>query len=291
MADRPAFSSARAFERLAEYASHTPAPPGSAEHERLAAWIEATLRGLGLATVLDRWTVRCSRSRCPNGEPPGVATLTNVVARVPGREPGLDPVLFGTHWDTRWIADREPDRRRRESPIAGVNDGGSGTAVLLELARALAGAPPARDVFLAFFDGEDLGGLDGHPFAVGSRRFVAGLRVPVAAAVVLDMVGGRDARYAVEKITIAAGPEPAELLGELFTIGRALKHPAFFGGAPHEVVSDQLAFLRAGIPAALLIDIEYPEWHTLGDTLAACSAESLAAAGETLLTWLTEEAS
>jgi Zn-dependent M28 family amino/carboxypeptidase len=289
MRSEATFSAARAFERLAEYASFTPAPPGTAEHERLATFLAESLEAAGLSPELDRWTVRCSRSRRPNGEGEGVATLTNLAARVRGRQHGLDPVVFGTHWDTRWIADRERDAARRDVPIPGVNDGGSGTAVLLELARVLNAARPARDVLLVFFDGEDLGGLDGHPFCVGSRHFVSRLREPVAAAVVLDMVGGRDARYAVEGTTLTAGPESARLFGELFAAGRALGHPAFFDGAERWVTSDHVPFLRAGIPAALLIDIDYPEWHTLDDTLAACTPESLCAAGETLLAWLDED--
>lgn len=286
----PRFSGARAFERLAEYAALTPAPPGTAEHEAVVAWIVERTQGCGLPAQRHSWPVACSRSLCPRGEAPGIATLTNVTVPIAGRRSGDAPVLFGTHFDTRWIADREHAPAARAQPIPGVNDGGSGTAVLLELARVFAAGPaPPCDIVLAFFDGEDLGGLDGHPYGVGSRRFVrnAGGGLP-AAAVILDMVGGADARYVIEPTSLLLGGPSAALFAAVFRTGRRLGHPAFSGSAVRAVHSDQVSFLEAGAPAALLIDIGYPEWHTLRDTLEACAPESLAAAGTTLEVWLEE---
>lgn len=280
-----AFSAARAWAGLEAFAAVGPSPPGTEAHEHVVSWIRSSLAALGLEVVQDRWRVPCARSRCPCGEPPGQATLTNLLVRIPGRgrDAARRPTLVGTHFDTRWIADRDPDPARRDAPIPGVNDGGSGTAVQLELARVLLDHPPKRDVLLAFFDGEDLGDLDGHAFATGSRR-AAGAGGPwePAAVIALDMVGGRDARFNAELNSLLSSAGSRLLLQGLFRAGQRLGHPHFTGGTARVVYSDQGPYLERGLPAALLIDIDYPPWHTHGDTIEACAPETLQAVGEVL---------
>lgn len=251
--------------------------PGTPGHEALVALLERRLAALGLEVGLQRWQVPLSLA--PGGE----ATLTNVLVRIKGREPG-PTTLVSTHYDTRWIADNEEDPALRGRPIPGANDGGSGTAVQLELARVLCEAPPLHDVVLGFMDGEDLGDIEGHAFAAGSAQMAAdpGDFAPDE-VVALDMVGGSQMQLNIELNSIYNSERGQEMFSELFSLGRTMGLAPFFGGTVRVIRSDHYPWIEAGLPAVLLIDIDYPHWHTHGDLPGACSASSLEAVGRVLL--------
>jgi len=254
--------------------------PGTEGHEAVLDLFEGELRARGFTPTRQRWEVDCSPA------PGGRARLTNLLCRVPGREAG--PVtLISSHYDSRWIADNDPDPARVGQPIPGANDGGSGTAVMLELARLWEHAPPASDVILGFMDGEDLGDIDEHPFAVGSRKLAAEPEgFEPDRVIALDMVGGADMCLNLEVNSLLANRAGAGIFFDLFVLGRSMELAPFFDGAPHSVYSDHGPWLEAGVPAVLLIDIEYPQWHTHQDLPGHCSAASLEAVGRVLNRYL-----
>lgn len=194
--------------------------------------------------------------------------------------------LIGAHYDTRAVADADPDPSRRTTPGPGANDGASGVAVLAELARTVRPQPGQR-ICLAFFDAEDDGGLSGREWAEGSAAWVfAAIERghacwPPRAAVIVDMVGDGD-----QTILRETHSDPG-LDGELRRIARRLGHASRFpdrlGPA---MMDDHRPFLDAGIPTVLLIDFEYAHWHTHADVPAAVSADSLAAVGRVVAAWL-----
>lgn len=261
-----------------------PRVPGSAAHERLADELEARLDGAGAAVHVQPFTVRF------HGR---TVTCRNVVGVFRCGASGAPMVLLGTHYDTRPIADREPDPRLRSVPIPGANDGGSGTAVLLHLLDWLRGAAGGlgRDVAVAFVDAEDLGDIDGNPFSLGADRLAADPPAAVGRpgeVLVLDMVGGRDAILDIDAHVFHHAPS-RDLAAGLFRLGASLDLPPFARAKPDRVryvVSDQWPFLRRGVPACLLIDLDYPEWHTQADLPAAMSGESMAAIEAALKPWL-----
>jgi Zn-dependent M28 family amino/carboxypeptidase len=203
--------------------------------------------------------------------------------------------LLGTHYDTRPIADREPDPRLRGTPIPGANDGGSGTAVLLHLLPWLAAASSegalGADVAVAFVDAEDLGNIDGNPFSLGAERLAADPPAAVGRpdeVIVLDMVGGRDMVLDVDAHVFSHAPS-RDLAAGLFRLGASLDLAPFAREKPDRVkyiISDQWPFLRRRVPACLLIDLDYPEWHTQADLPAAMAERSLAAIEAALKPWL-----
>lgn len=277
---RVSFCAARAFEALVDQTRLGPRAPGSPGHRAAGRLIRARLEACGLEVHEQRWEVTLGPA------PGGRAELCNILARVPGRDRSRT-TLLGTHWDTRWIADNERDVAARALPIPGANDGGSGTAVLLELARVLSDRQPEHDVVLAFFDGEDIGDLDGHPFGVGAAHFVAAPEgfLPDE-AVIVDMVGGAGMHLNVEVTSLEHSPASRALFERLFAIGRARRLSPFEGGRRIRVWSDQKPFHDAGIAAALLIDLDYPWWHTHDDTVEHCSPRSLGAVGTVLEAWV-----
>ena len=99
-----------------------------------------------------------------------------------------------------------PTRPNAVEWIEGANDGASGVAVLLELARVLEADKLKNEVWLAFFDAEDRGRLDGWPFSVGARHLAENLTVTPQGVVVVDMIGDADQNIFLEQNSTPAPP-------------------------------------------------------------------------------------
>lgn len=181
------------------------------------------------------------------------------------------------HYDSRLSADNDPQPLNAALPVPGANDGASGVAVLLEIARVLpAGAP----VELAFVDAEDQGRLPGWDWILGSRALAESIPAP-RALILLDMIGDADLNIHPEK-----NSDP-RLTEEIWQTAAALGYGDFFPTqSKYRVIDDHVPFLERGVPAVDLIDLDYPYWHTLADTPDKVSAHSLQVVGETLLAWL-----
>lgn len=198
---------------------------------------------------------------------------------------GAGPIIIiGAHYDTRPAADQEPDAALREEWIEGANDGASGVAVLLELARTLEPDKLQNEVWLAFFDAEDRGRLDGWPFSVGARHMAENLAVNPQAVIVVDMVGDADQQLYYERNSTP------ELSQEIWAVAAELGYQdRFIPEFRHTIIDDHLPFLERAIPAVDIIDFDYPFWHTVEDTADKVSPESLESVGRTLEVWLEEK--
>ncbi len=209
-------------------------------------------------------------------------TCKNLWGRFDGERPGR--ILLGSHFDTRPWADRDADPARRKDPVPGANDGGSGVALLAELAGELRARRDRPTVDLVFFDAEDWHEIDGKQVSLGSRRFVADLAAGERPdrVIIVDMVGGRDLRLDFD-VSVQEHEPSLELAVSLLRRGRKLGLPAFRvedKRQPYKWIGcDHTAFVEAGIPAAILIDIDYPPWHTTRDLPDACDAASLGQLG------------
>ena len=143
-------------------------------------------------------------------------------------------------------------------------------------------------VAVAFLDAEDLGNIDGNEFALGAA-WLAGHPVKdfsPSEAVILDMVGGRDMVLDIDAHILQHGPSRL-LTTAVFRIGTSRGWLPFAGDKPRRlklIISDHTPFARAGVAACLLIDIDYPQWHTQADLPAAMSEASLGIIEEAL--WL-----
>lgn len=190
-------------------------------------------------------------------------------------------LMLCAHWDTRPVADHDPDPRRRSLPVPGANDGASAVAVLLELARALHARRPEISIVFAFWDGEDLG-----EHYYGSRLFAAhcarrGFECwRPRRAVLLDMVGGAGLRCTTELNSLFHAPG---LWNDVHAAVRHLELDRHFHGVARRVNDDHMMLNRAGIPSIVLIDYSYPYWHTTSDTIERCSADSLQIVGDVVL--------
>lgn len=282
------FDEARAWALLEAQCALGPRFPGSAGHRAMRGFLLEQLGAVADEVAVQGWEQRVLRGAGAGGR----FALSNLFARIGGRDEAEGAPaehMLSAHWDTRPVADADPDPALRALPVPGANDGASGVAVLLELARVLAARAPRRGVVLAFWDGEDFG-----EHYYGSRVFARSLARPDAArwgarkGVVVDMVGKPGLRCAAEDHSVRMAPGVwAELQGAAAALGAE----AHFRGPRMRIADDHLFLNRGGIPTALLIDYAYPEWHTTRDTPERCSAASLGVVGRVLERWVrgTEE--
>jgi Zn-dependent M28 family amino/carboxypeptidase len=257
------FDGQRAYDDVKTQVSFGPRIPGTAGHDQVRAWIQAELE-------LARWQVEVQESEAL-GHP-----VRNIVAK---RGEEAPQIVIGAHYDSRMYADNDPDPANHTRPVPAANDGGSGVAVLLGLARSL--PKDTIPVWLVFFDTEDNGRIEGWDWILGSREFVKNNPIQPRAAIVVDMIGDADLNIYREQNSNQA------ITDEIWKTARTLGYEEkFIDTGKYSMTDDHTPFLEAGIPAVDIIDFDYPYWHTLQDTPDKVSAESLKAVGDTLLAWV-----
>jgi len=269
------FDAARAFRDLVRQCDFGPRVPGSQGHQDCAAWLSRELARNADSVRQDRFSVAVKGRKLE---------LVNIEATF--NPEGRGHVLLCAHWDTRPVADRDPDPGNREKPIPGANDGASGVAVLLEIGRALKAHPPKQRVTIVLFDGEDYGSSPTEMF-YGSRRYASCYTGPVPGwAALLDMVGDRDLRLPPERFSQQKAPR---IVDRIWGAAERAGCEAFVRTPGPAVLDDHLPLLARGIPCVDVIDFEYPYWHTLADTPDKCAPESLAQVGRAVLRALAED--
>jgi Iap family predicted aminopeptidase len=240
--------------------------PGSEGHAKIQKWMRDELVEAG-------WQVEVQASEASGHR------IENIIAKRKDEHPRI---IIGAHYDSRMFADNDPDPSLRTTAVAGANDGASGVAVLLELARTL--PPDSADVWLVFFDAEDNGNIEGWDWILGSREFVQNNPFRPRAVVIVDMIGDADLNIYKE-----INSNPA-LTNEIWETAKSLGYEnKFIPEFKHSMIDDHKPFLEAGIPAIDIIDFDYPYWHTTQDTPDKVSAESLEIVGRTLWTWVTQQ--
>ena len=264
-----AFDGDRAMEDVNNQMALGPRTPDSEAHQKLREYVIGELEKAGWETGVQQ-TEKL-------GHP-----IYNLVGKRTGK---VDApwIILGAHYDSRIVADHDPDPAKQSQPVPGANDGASGVAVLLELARSLPEDLP-QTVWLVFFDLEDNGNLPGWDWILGSTAFVEVLQGKPDAAVIVDMIGDADLRIPYER-----NSDPA-LVQEIWNAAAGEGYEDIFVPEPGlSILDDHTPFLNAGIPAVDIIDFTYPYWHTTEDTADKVSPNSLKAVGDTLMAWLEEK--
>jgi Zn-dependent M28 family amino/carboxypeptidase len=261
-ADPPAFDGAAALRHVERLVGIGPRVAGTSGGARAREYIVAELKKIAGAQV----QVKPFDADTPHGR----QSMANVLAVLPGKRP--DVVMLAGHYDTKLF---------KQFRFVGANDGGSSAGLLLELARRLATRPRDYNYWMVWFDGEEAREQwTDRDSLYGSRRLATELardkRLP-RAMILVDMIGDRD--LAIRREAHSA----AWLTDIIWEAAARLGYSRHFLRETIPVEDDHVPFLRQGVPATLLIDFDFPPWHTPDDTLDKISADSLAVVGQVLL--------
>jgi glutaminyl-peptide cyclotransferase len=266
------FDSARAWKDVEAQVAVGPRPAGSAAIQKTRDYILSELKSAGLD---GRQQIFVAKT------PLGEISMVNVIATIPGRRP--ERIAIASHYDTKRTPFTSPSGAT-VIRFVGANDGASSTAALLELARALKNRQNEFTIELLFFDGEEavVEWSLNNDNTYGSRYYVdaarrAGTVQDVRALILLDMIGDKDL------IVRRDSNSTPWLVDIVWAAAARLGHAAVFSNQLTTIEDDHLPFLRAGVPAVDIIDLDYPPWHEASDTLDNVSARSLQIVGDVVL--------
>jgi len=283
------FDGDAAYQHLVNICDLGPRVSGTAAMRAQQDYIAQHLTEHGLTIDRQAWKIRHPETGNP-------VELVNLMGRWhPER---TERLLLCCHYDTRPYADEDPVNPK--APLIGANDGASGAAVLLELARHLDSIETKYGIDLVFLDAEEFIFVkERDPFFVGSKYFAAAYRENEAFryrwGILLDMVGDKDLQIYQERKSLS-WRDTRPLVHDVFRIARRLRISEFVARPRHLVNDDHVPLHdEGGIPVIDLIDFDYPKpgygpkyWHTQQDVPENCSGESLAKVGKVVLTWLEE---
>ncbi|MBC8345738.1 MAG: M28 family peptidase [Candidatus Marinimicrobia bacterium] len=267
----PVFSGDGAFAHLIAQCDFGPRNPGSVGHQKALDYFIQNFTPLADTVFTQPFTEMMPRTKQK-------VNMNNVVARF--NPLAKKQIMISAHWDTRPWGDRSLSIMRKDQPILGANDGASGVAILLELAKVLHDHPQKIGVNLVLFDAEDYGSTgDSWSYCKGSQYFANNLPIPFPSyAINLDMVGDANLEIYIERFSYKQNPE---LVLDLWGLAEELKLSGFKKMAYHSIFDDHVPLYEiAGIPAVDIIDFDYPDektnyHHTYNDLVENCSPESL----------------
>jgi Zn-dependent M28 family amino/carboxypeptidase len=260
------FDGKRALEFTRKAVEFGPRPPGSPAIHRLQAYILAQLKLRHCVVTQDDFTAQT---------PGGAVAMKNIIARFAGTS-GRAIVLTG-HYDTKVL-----------SGFVGANDGGSSTGFLLEMAGVLDGAARKDEVYLVWFDGEeaykDWTATDS---LYGSRHLAQkwaseGFMGHIKALINIDMIG--DAELDI----LHDGNSSQPLVRLIWDAAERIGYGKYFTKQASSTEDDHIPFVRMGVNAADVIDLDYPPWHTPRDTMDKLSAHSFQVVGDVISAVLKE---
>lgn len=266
-AESPAFNANRAMQYNREVVAFGTRPVGSANHKKLANYIYSHLKGVQVED--DAFT-----ASTPAGEFP----VRNIIAKFPGTKDGI--IVIAGHYDTNYPL--------RDTGYVGANDGGSSTAMLLELANQFRGKKRAGySVWLVWTDGEEaLKQWSASDSLYGTRHLAEkwekdGTLKKIKAFLLVDMVGDADLNIDRDE------GSTAWLEDLVLEAATSLGYQSHFFARTIGVEDDHLPFLQRGVPSADLIDLDYGYnnvfHHTPQDTLDKLSPRSLEIVGSVVL--------
>lgn len=277
----PDFSADSAFLFLKKQVDFGPRVPNSTAHKKCAEWFVKEFKRQGLTVVEQKFQAQHFKGTYFNG--------INIIGQY---KPELSKrILIAAHWDSRFQADK--DTKDQNKPIDGADDGGSGAAILLELARTLAGNPVDVGVDLFLIDVEDQGDDGGAPetWCLGSQYWAKNLHRPGYSpyyAILLDMVGAKDARFYKEGISREVAPQTVDMV---WNLAASLGYSEYFVNEDGGGITDDHLFIARDAKIPMIDIISTPNvgkhafgsyHHTHNDNMSVIDKKVLKAVGQTM---------
>lgn len=277
----PEFSADSAFHFVEKQVKFGPRVPNSESHHKCAAWIASEFKRLGLNVIEQKYQATHFKGT--------VFNANNIIAQYKPENPRR--MLIAAHWDSRYVADS--DTKDQNKPIDGADDGASGVGVMLELARALSQNPVDIGVDFICFDVEDQGDDEGasETWCLGSQYWAKNLHKPYYTpyqAVLLDMVGGKNARFYKEGVSVEVAPQTVD---KVWALAASLGYSEYFVPENRSGITDDHLFVIKGarIPMIDIISTPnegthpFPDWHHKhSDDMKIIDKGTLKAVGQTL---------
>ena len=266
-APKPSINSARAMQYVRDVVAFGPRPIGSPNHKKLETYIVSHLKGVTVED--DAFTADTPEGKFP---------VRNIIAKFPGTRDGI--IVIAGHYDTNYPL--------RDTGYVGANDGGSSTAILLELANQLRGKKrDGYSVWLVWTDGEEAVKQWSATDSLYGTRHLAekwqkdGTLKKIKAFLLTDMIGDADLNIDQD---MNSTPWLESVVLQAAT---RLGYQSHFFGRSIPIQDDHLPFVQMGVPSADLIDMDYGYndvfHHTPQDTLDKLSPKSLEIVGSVVL--------
>lgn len=208
-------------------------------------------------------------------------------------------ILLFSHWDSRPWADHDPIEKNRKKPVMAANDGASGIAVLLEMARLMAKESPGVGVDLLFCDSEDYGQPESEGGQNSENSWCLGTQYwaknphkngyTARFGILLDMVGAPNATFFREQ---ASDYYAGNVVEKVWSQAKALGFGQYFVDQKGGAITDDHIFVNqlTGIPSIDIIHYNSQTgtgfgsyWHTTHDTMENIDKNTLNAVGTTLM--------
>jgi glutaminyl-peptide cyclotransferase len=286
----PDFSADSAMFYLKKQVDFGPRVPNTSAHVKCAKWLAESFRSRGLQVIEQKFTAKHYLGETYN--------CTNIIAQyrpdIPKR------ILLAAHWDSRFMADKDDENQKK--PIDGADDGASGVAALLEIARNLQAVPPNIGVDLICFDAEDNGydnpgGVEDpnapqDTWCLGSQYWAKNQHRPSYSpyyAILLDLIGAKGAQFLKEGVSREIAPVA---VNNIWNLAHSLGYSGYFLQQDGPGITDDHVYVyRLGrIPMIDIISMPDPNGklfgahhHTHDDNLKVIDPGALKAVGQTTL--------
>ena len=253
----PDFNADSAFAFVKKQVDFGPRVPNSAAHKKCAAWLVSQFKGYGMNVIEQKFTAPHYKG--------GKFDCVNIIAQY--KPEATRRILLAAHWDSRFMAER--DTRDTLKPIDGADDGGSGVAVMLEIARNIAAMPPGVGVDLICFDAEDQGdnGGESETWCLGAQHWAKNVHQPNYMpfyAVLLDMVGAKGAKFVKEGVSMQVAPSSVD---RIWALAASLNYSNYFANENGPGITDDHVFVNryARIPMIDVVGMPDDDRHPFGD--------------------------
>ncbi|MBR4803596.1 MAG: M28 family peptidase [Bacteroidales bacterium] len=285
--ETPAFDADSAYNFVAQQLAFGPRIPNSQAHDKCAAYLANTMRQWCDTVIVQDFNATLWDNTKAKGK--------NIIASInPKAE---NRILLAAHWDSRAYADQESDKDKWHSPILGANDGASGVAVIMEIARAFHNNNINTGIDFIFFDLEDQGSpafsdnYQSDTWCLGAQHWAINPHVPFYKAqygILLDMVGGFKPRFTKEEVSMKFAPG---ITNKLWTIAQQLGYGNIFDNSQSDPILDDHMYINqnTSIPMVDIVCNQanhsfFEHWHTQGDNLDAIDRSTLAIVAKVVMT-------